>query len=170
MMVKYLIGEKDQETISELAKFVKDDFTEEFLNIPMYNFDWIYANTRIYIGKNVNDPHKGSVVVNLANTAVEIFFRIKETVVVSNEESIYCMEITTKDAPSKDFVSIEAPEVWYKVTPQGISPVSFKEAKDCKKRFKASASNERVATTNVKEIASKLKEMKKGDTLTIIIA
>ena len=175
LMVKYLVGEKNQETMNKLAKSIKDDFTEGFLNVPMYNFDWIYSNIRVFLGRNVTDSHKGSIVISLNNIAVEIFFRIKETVVVNNEESIYCIEITTKDSPSRDFVSIENPEAWYKITSQGIYPVSYKEAKDCKKRFKMPtaeglANSRRVTAFDGNEIAEKLRGMKKGEILTIVVA
>lgn len=174
LMVKYLVGEEDQETISKLTKSIKDDFTEEFLNIPMYNFEWIYANTKVYIGRNAKDSHKGSVVISLMNIAVEIFFRIKETIVVNNKESIYCVEVTTKDSPSKEFVDVGLPEVWYRVAEYDVFPISFKEAKDYKKRYKMPAeglaNSKRVTAIDANEIAEKLKGMKKGEILTIVVA
>ena len=179
LMVEYLIKEKDIEVMSRLAKSIKDDLTEGFLNMPMYNFDWIYSNARVFLGRNINDHHKCSAVVSLANTAVEIFFRIKETIVVNNNESIYCMEVTTKDSPSRESVDVGLPEVWHRVTEHGVFPMSFKEAKDYKKRYKKRykmptaegiANNKRTTTIDANEITEKLRGMKKGDSLTIIVA
>lgn len=83
-------------TVNEAGVAIKEDFVKNYGG-SIFNPNWVYDHTRVFIGRSKSNQFKIDVVIQSEiGITLELSFRISETQIVDKYKTIYRLEMTSE--------------------------------------------------------------------------